>query len=137
MVRASADSVTIAASTDESARASIDADALRQVILNLLDNAMKYGPAGQAITVSLTRKSGAAQLTVEDQGPGIPESERERVWSPFYRLTREQDTGISGTGIGLSVVKELVEAMDGRCWIAGADSGARLCVAFPVEADHE
>ncbi len=137
IVRATADSATISASTDESARASIDADALRQVILNLLDNAMKYGPAGQTVTVSLTRGNGAVQLTVEDQGSGIPESERKRVWSPFYRLAREQDTAISGTGIGLSVVRELVEAMDGRCWIAAADGGARVCVEFPEDADHE
>lgn len=137
IVRATADSATISASTDESARASIDADALRQVILNLLDNAMKYGPAGQTVTVSLTRINGAIQLTVEDQGPGISESERKRVWSPFYRLRREQDTAIGGTGIGLSVVQELVEAMDGRCWIAAADSGARVCVEFPEDADHE
>ena len=137
IVRATADAVTISASTDESARASIDADALRQVILNLLDNAIKYGPAGQAITVSLTCSSGVVRLAVEDQGPGIPESERERVWSPFYRPSREQDTAISGTGIGLSVVRELVEAMGGRCWIAAADVGARVCMEFPEDADHE
>ncbi len=137
IVHATADAVTISASTDESARASIDADALRQVILNLLDNAIKYGPAGQAITVSLTCSSGVVRLAVEDQGPGIPESERERVWSPFYRPSREQDTAISGTGIGLSVVRELVEAMGGRCWIAAADVGARVCMEFPEDADHE
>lgn len=137
IVRATADSETLSASTDESARASIDADALRQVILNLLDNAIKYGPAGQVITVSLSRSNGAVQLTVADQGPGIPESERERVWSPFYRLRREQDAAISGTGIGLSVVQKLVELMDGRCWIAAQDGGARVCVEFPEDVTDD
>lgn len=136
-VRAIAGSVTIAASTDELARATVDADALRQVILNLLDNAMKFGPAGQTITVSLTRDQETVRLTVDDQGPGIPESERNRVWKPFYRLRREHDTAIGGTGIGLSIVQELVEAMDGHCRITAAGTGARVCVEFPEDARHE
>ncbi|MFQ5609314.1 MAG: sensor histidine kinase, partial [Woeseiaceae bacterium] len=137
VVRATDNSVVLTVSTDETAHASIDVDALRQVVLNIIDNAAKYGPAGQVIAVSLTRTKPGVRLTIEDEGPGIPEAERERVWAPFYRLRREQDTAISGTGIGLSVVGELVDAMGGRCWIESGKTGARVCVEFPESADDE
>jgi len=121
---------TIKLDADETAAASIDADALRQVLLNLLDNAVKYGPHDQEIVISMTSAGAVTRITVEDQGPGIPEAERARVWGAFYRLKREQDTAISGTGIGLSVVRELVEAMHGRCWIDAANGGTRVNLEF-------
>lgn len=137
LVRATAESVTIDVSVDESAIAVIDSDALRQVLLNLLDNAIKFGPAGQTVSVWLERSDNEARISVEDQGPGIPEGERRRVWSPFYRLRREKTSAISGTGIGLSVVQELVDAMGGRCWVSAGYGGARVCVAFPEVTSDE
>ena len=131
LVSATAEPQVIQTSVDESLQANVDTDALRQILLNLLDNAIKYGPTDQTIRVSLTRANNAVELAVEDEGPGIPSAERDRVWSPFYRLRREQDTAISGTGIGLSVVKDLVEAMGGRCWIEARDVGARVCIEVP------
>ncbi len=130
-----ANGATISLATDESAHANVDADALRQVLLNLLDNAVKYGPPQQDISVSLTAVGDVVHLSVADQGAGIPEAERERVWAAFYRLKREDETAISGTGIGLSVVRELVEAMDGRCWIDSADGGTRVNLEFRTGAD--
>ncbi len=132
-----ANETVIEMSADESVAANVDADALHQVLLNLIDNAIKYGPGQQTVSISLTAADGNARICVEDQGPGIPEAERDRVWSPFYRLQREQDTAISGTGIGLSVVRELVEAMQGRCWIDAADGGARVTIEFPGREDRD
>ena len=132
-----ANETVIEISVVESAAANVDADALHQVLLNVIDNAIKYGPGQQTISISLTAAGGAARISIEDQGPGIPEAERDRVWSPFYRLIREQDTAISGTGIGLSVVRELVEAMQGRCWIDAPDDGTRVNIEFPHRENRD
>src|SRR5207249_4342464 len=76
----------LAARVPEPAMASVDDDALRQVLLNLLDNAVKYGPEGQEIRVGVSSGSDGVRIWVEDEGPGIPQAERERIWQPFYRL---------------------------------------------------
>jgi len=119
---------------DASANADVDADALRQVMLNLLDNAVKYGPQEQQISVVLKSAGHTVSISVSDQGPGIPAAERQRVWTAFYRLQREQDTAISGTGIGLCVVRELVKAMDGHCWIEQTDIGTQVNIEFAATA---
>ncbi len=122
----------IVARLDPDAEASFDPDALRQVLLNLLDNAAKYGPRSQEILVGMESKTGATCLFVEDQGPGIPERERERVFDRFYRLPRE---GVSGTGIGLSVVRDLVSRHGGRAYVeAASGGGARFVIELPAAA---
>jgi signal transduction histidine kinase len=118
----------------DSVLAEFDDDALRQILLNLLDNAVKYGPKGQEILVNVSAHEHAVQIEVVDQGPGIPAAEQERVWGAFYRLAREQQTAVSGAGIGLAVVRELVEAMGGNCWIAEAEAGSRIVVELPGAA---
>src|SRR5262249_29590063 len=70
--------------------ARVDADAMRQVLLNLLDNAVKYGPKGQQVLVRLDSSDGGVRLAVEDEGPGIPPDERERVFERFHRLERDR-----------------------------------------------
>jgi signal transduction histidine kinase len=135
-VQATANDVSIQLSADESVSANVDADALHQVVLNVLDNAIKYGPKTQEISVGVKAVNDTVQISIADQGPGIPVAEQERVWAAFYRLKREQQTAISGTGIGLSVVRELVEAMDGRCWIDTTTAGTRVIVNFRREDSH-
>jgi len=109
--------------------ATVDENAVRQILLNLLDNAAKYGPEGQRIRVGALGENGLCRLWVEDQGPGIPAHERERVWEPFRRLTRVEDAAIAGTGIGLSVVRELAILQGGACWVEEAPGGgARFVV---------
>jgi len=135
-VQASSKETEFVLDLDNDAVAVIDAGALRQVVLNLLDNALKYGPKSQRISVALTARDDAVQLSVRDEGPGIPEQERERVWSPFYRLAREQHKAISGTGIGLAVVRELVMAMQGCCRVADSEHGTEVVIEFPGGADR-
>lgn len=129
--------INIEVIAESSVVAIVDDDALRQILLNLLDNAIKYGSPGQQVTVSVSQRDGVARIEVADQGPGIPESERDRVWGAFYRLSKEQQTAISGTGIGLAVVRQLVEAMQGRCWIAESESGTRVVVEIPGSSDDD
>jgi signal transduction histidine kinase len=115
--------------------APVDADALRQMLVNLLDNAVKYGPADQLITVRLEAGEGTACIRVEDQGPGIPAADRERIWGRFWRLERDRGTAVAGTGIGLSVVRELVALHGGRAWAEDARSGVGACfvIELPLE----
>src|SRR4029079_1719829 len=96
--------VTVRTSHSGQAMALADRDALRQILLNLLDNAVKYGPVGQTVTagtrvVSETRR----QLWIYYRGTGIPARDRARVWEPFRRLDRAVEAGISRNGIGLAV----------------------------------
>ena len=110
-----------------------DANALRQIVLNLLDNAARYGPDRQTIAIAAARRDGHVELRVEDGGPGIPTADRERVWKAFVRLDRDRDSAVTGSGLGLAVVRELVEAQHGTCWIEDASgTGARVVVCLPA-----
>jgi signal transduction histidine kinase len=116
--------------------ARVDPRALRQIVLNLLDNAVKYGPLGQTVTVSLSGTESKVLVSVEDRGPGVPRSEREQIWEPYYRLARESDASVGGSGIGLSIVRELVLMHGGRTWVEDAPGGgARFVVEFPRDFD--
>ena len=110
----------------------VDRDALRQIMVNLVDNALKYGPAGQRVTIGTALFDDAARVWVDDEGPGVPESERERVFESFQRLSRDLEKSVTGSGIGLSVVRELVRMHGGRTWIEDAPGGgARVVAEFP------
>ncbi|MEE8526782.1 MAG: HAMP domain-containing sensor histidine kinase [Thermoanaerobaculia bacterium] len=117
---------------DEEAIAAVDGEALRQILLNLLDNAVKYGPEEQQVRVGLTGGE-AVRLWVEDEGPGIPHRERERIWRSFHRLERDRLSAVAGTGIGLAVVRQLVELHGGVIRAeAGERGGARFVIELPA-----
>ena len=130
---AEAQDCRVEASLDESLTASVDPGAFRQILLNLLENAVKYGPPDQIIDVRLRKgASGTVQLLVEDEGEGIPEDQRAEVFSPYSRLERDRDSGIAGSGIGLAVVKELALRQGASVRVGDSVSGgARFVVAFP------
>jgi signal transduction histidine kinase len=112
--------------------APVDRYALRQILINLMDNALKYGPTGQEITVGLAIFGDAARVWVDDEGPGIPASSRERIFDPFYRVDRATERAVAGSGIGLAVVRELTELHGGRAWAEDAPGGGtRVAVQFP------
>ena len=131
---AAARGVTFRTELSDGLVASVDAEALRQMLVNLLDNAVKYGPADQTITVGLDAGDGKALIRVEDQGPGIPAAERERIWDRFWRLERDRGSAVAGTGIGLSVVRELVALHGGRAWAEDGREGvgARFILELPL-----
>jgi signal transduction histidine kinase len=126
--------VRVTAVLDESIRCSVDPGALRQILLNLLDNAVKYGPIGQEVHVILERSGDrkSARIIVEDEGPGIPKGSRDKVWEPFYRLDRDATSAVAGSGIGLSVVRELATKLGGSARIEDSRQGARVVVQLPV-----
>ncbi len=106
---------------------------LYQMLANLLDNALKYGPEGQTIHVEGEARNGRVRIAVNDQGPGIPPRERGRVWEPYRRLQRDVDGRETGSGIGLSVVKSLAEAGGGSAWVEeGRGGGARFVLDLPA-----
>lgn len=114
-----------------------DRDSVARVLRNLVENAVKYGPHGQAIrlTIARTGPAGSARVTVDDEGPGIPVDERRRIWQPYYRLDRDRNAPVGGSGLGLSVVADLMQRLGGKAWVGdapGKDGGARFTVEFPV-----
>jgi signal transduction histidine kinase len=129
---AAAAGMTLSADLDANAIAAGNAHAMRQVLINLLDNAVKFGAAGQTIAVTVRRSEDGVVLAVDDEGPGIPLEERRRVFEPFAQGTSGSTRGQSGAGIGLTVVAELMRAMGGRVWIddAPAGTGARIACAL-------
>jgi signal transduction histidine kinase len=113
--------------------AEVDRGALRQVLLNLLDNAVRYGPPGQLVTVTTTSVGDRWTLEVTDQGPGVPAAERDRIFAPYYRMSRDAGGAVGGTGIGLAVVRRLVEEHRGEVRVVPADGGgSRFVVSLPV-----
>lgn len=129
-----AEGLAVQLDLDELAEADIDRDAVRQIIINLLDNAVRYGPIHQCIRVELRtmQDAGMVRISVCDQGPGIARRDRERVWKPFVRLEYAERAGTTGTGIGLAIVRQLVTLHGGRVGIEDEHPGARVFVEFPA-----
>ncbi len=108
-----------------------DSDAISQIVLNLLDNAVKYGPAGQEVEV-IVEKTAGVRIIVDDAGPGVPPGDRRRIWRRYERLPRDSGRAVAGAGIGLAVVRELVALHHGKAWVEEAPrGGARFIVELP------
>ena len=106
-----------------------DADQLFQIMVNLLDNAVKYAPAGSVVQLELAGAGDQARLVVADHGAGIPEQERERVFDRFHRL--EAHRGTSGSGLGLSLVRAIALRHRAQVFLEDNRPGLRVVVAFP------
>ncbi|HMI57026.1 MAG TPA: ATP-binding protein [Gemmatimonadaceae bacterium] len=107
---------------------------LLQVLTNVLDNALKFGFATQTVLVSATREGTLVRIVVEDEGPGIPEALRDRVWTRYFRANGDSDAG--GAGIGLSIVRDIVVSAGGRVRAEdGARGGARIVLDLPAADD--
>lgn len=100
-----------------------DPERIRQVLVNLLDNAIKYSPDGGEVTVSIEPRMGVVRISVTDEGLGIPPSERERVFEKFYRLDPGLRRGVGGTGLGLYISRQYINQMGGRLWVDPGRSG--------------
>ncbi len=117
----------------EPAIAMADRARIVQLLLILLDNAVDHSPAGGAVAIHVSRSSDAVVINVDDQGPGIPAEDRERIFEPFTRLTGTTRHGSGGTGLGLAIARRIVDAHGG---VIRADTpptgGARFTVELPV-----
>ena len=117
---------------DEQAHAAVDEGGFRRLLLNLLDNAVKYGPERGEVTVRLQRVGPCVELAVEDRGPGIPARDREAIFAPFQRLDRDRRSGTTGAGLGLALVREFVARHGGVCRIEDrSGGGSRFVVSLP------
>jgi PAS domain S-box-containing protein len=112
-----------------------DSGQLRQVISNLLENAIKYSPNGGTINVALEPNDRHVRFAISDTGLGIPAGEQRRIFEKFYRLDPDMSRGIGGTGLGLYICRELVRRVDGRIWVeSDGVSGSTFYVEIPQEA---
>lgn len=110
-----------------------DSRRLEQVLINLVDNAVKYTPDGGTVTVTADRRGGHDVVTVEDTGCGIPAEDLEKVFNRFYRVDKARSRELGGTGLGLAIVKHLVKLHHGRIRVESAEgSGARFVLELPV-----
>jgi signal transduction histidine kinase len=120
---------TITVSAPESLVASVDPLRFEQVLTNLLSNALKFGPAGEAVAVALERDGWHFRLSVFDRGPGVPEDRRERLFERFFQANPDR----SGMGLGLFITKEIVDAHGGTITAEFPPSGGtRFTVTLPV-----
>ncbi len=111
-----------------------DPGQLRQVLSNLIENAVKYSPEGGAVTVGLSPAERHVRFAVTDRGLGVPPGEQRRIFEKFYRLDPDMTRGIGGTGLGLYICAELVRRVDGRIWVeSDGASGSTFFVEIPRE----
>ena len=112
-----------------------DRNQLRQVLGNLVDNAVKYSPEGGAVRLRVERSGGSVRFSVSDTGLGIPQAEQRRIFEKFYRLDPHMTRGIGGTGLGLYISSELVRRLDGRIWVESSEgAGSTFHVELPAAA---
>jgi signal transduction histidine kinase len=123
--------------TLEGADATVTTDASRcqQIFGNLVSNALKYTPEGGHVRVIARQEGGGWQVTVSDSGPGIPPDALSKVFEPFYRLARDERSGIEGSGLGLAICREMVDQMWGEIVLTSVvGQGTRVTVQLPGDA---
>lgn len=109
-----------------------------QIAENLISNAVKYTPLGKCINVEIDQSNEGILLTVLDEGPGIAEAEREKVFDKFVRLENQPTGGESSTGLGLSIVRQMVKTLKGRVWCESeVGSGTSFKVYLPADIDTD
>jgi PAS domain S-box-containing protein len=125
--------ISLALDPDGSPRIVCDENKLRQVLVNLLDNAIKYSPGGGRVEIRLRRETSHCLIEVVDDGLGIPMDERNRIFEKFYRLDPQQTKGVGGSGLGLYICRELVERMNGQLTVASEPGrGSTFTVELPL-----
>ena len=110
-----------------------DPQKLQDAIRNLVENAVNYSPEGTSIRLDARQNGDRVAITVSDEGPGIPESDLERVFERFYRVDKARSRESGGTGLGLSIVKHLIDVLGGQVWAANRpEGGAVFTISLPL-----
>src|SRR5690606_7507675 len=111
-----------------------DRFALSLALSNLVENALKYSPGGSPVSVYLNKAGSAAVLQVGDQGPGIPEAEKERIFGKFYRIGNEDTRATKGTGLGLFIVKQVLDNHGAEIHVKNNNPSGTV---FEIKIDRE
>ena len=116
----------------------IDAKRIRQVVDNILDNAIKYSEEGTRVVVQAQRAGSELLVSIADQGMGIPAEELTSVFDRLYRIEQRLTPGTGGAGLGLAICRGLVEAHGGRIWVESKlRKGSTFCFTLPIETTAE
>ncbi len=116
----------------------IDQDKLTQVIDNIISNALKYSPEGGLVSFKVEEHGDTIQISVSDQGMGIPKKSLERIFERFYRVDRARSRKMGGTGLGLAIAKELISAHDGHIWAKSVEGkGTTIFFTLPADLSEE
>ncbi|RLC95801.1 MAG: hypothetical protein DRI77_09490 [Chloroflexi bacterium] len=122
---------------DEGVPIQADKEKMRVVLDNLISNALKFTPAGGGVRVALCSKDDEVEITVSDTGIGIPSEELERIFDRFYQVEDHMTRRHGGMGLGLSIVKGLVELHSGRVWAESIPGqGSRFVVVLPAQQEN-
>jgi len=128
--------------SEEDCRVKADERKLREAMSNLVSNAVKYSPKGSDIEVDVRRVGDQISFRVSDEGPGLSEEERKNLFSPFQRLSPEPTAGEASSGLGLYIVKQLVDLHDGEVWVEsevdeGSTFGITLSAAWTTSGEQQ
>ena len=131
--RAATKAMLRVSTSDDLPRVLGDESRTHQVLANLIDNAVKYSPAGSRVDVAVRQEEGAVRFSVRDRGPGIPTTEQDHVFEKFYRLDPNHHHGVGGSGLGLYICRQLVSSMQGRIWVeSGPRHGSTFAFELPI-----
>ncbi|WP_108672255.1 cell wall metabolism sensor histidine kinase WalK [Peribacillus acanthi] len=116
----------------------IDEDKITQVLYNIISNAMKYSPEGGQISFTVNVMESMLQISITDQGVGIPKDKLDKIFDRFYRVDKARSRNLGGTGLGLAIAKEMVLAHDGKIWATSEDGkGTTIYFTLPYEQEQE
>jgi signal transduction histidine kinase len=122
--------VKVDATLDAKATVLADADAVGQILANLISNVEKYGSSGRWMGISSSQENGRVEVIVSDHGPGIAAEHQERIFAPFYRVSDKLTDGVTGTGIGLTIARELARLHGGDLSLHSGEGGARFLLTL-------
>jgi two-component system phosphate regulon sensor histidine kinase PhoR len=128
--------ITVQNQVPENLIAFADADRMHQVLMNLIDNAIKYGREEGLIVVTGNASEKGIEIAVRDNGPGIPPEARERVFERFYRIDKARAREQGGTGLGLAIVKHIVQSHGGKAWVE-SEPGKGAAFFFSLPANRK
>ncbi len=112
---------------EDDVKIEVETDKIKRVIINLLDNAVKYSPAAGEIKIILSETDSAVKFAVQDQGPGVPEEERKNIWERFYKVNKKGfQSKKRGSGLGLAIVKDIIELHGGRVYQKNLENGSEF-----------
>jgi two-component system, OmpR family, sensor histidine kinase VicK len=123
---------------DEAMFVEIDTDKITQVLDNIISNALKYSPEGGTITFNVKENNGFIEISVSDQGLGIPKENLDKVFERFYRVDKARSRQMGGTGLGLAIAKEMITAHGGNIWATSVEGkGTTITFTLPYDSAQE